>query len=131
MIDTQVDPLDARVVSAAIQDRDALESLATDLAAPASLLLFGLDRGFAGDGLSAFFQQQTYSLLTRTNPAPPLGHGGAAARGVPVPSLSGLSRPPQARTAPNPSAKVRANPTRAAVIGRSATAEGRSVKLTV
>src|SRR5215208_7028675 len=54
MIDTQGDPLGARVVPADTQDRDALESLAPDLAAHASLLLVWLDRGFAGDDPCAF-----------------------------------------------------------------------------
>ena len=56
MIDTQGDPLGARVVPADTQDRDALESLAPDLAAHASLLLAWLDRGFAGDEPRAFLQ---------------------------------------------------------------------------
>jgi transposase len=41
MIDTQGDPLGARVVPADTQDRDAPESLAPDLAVHASLLLVG------------------------------------------------------------------------------------------
>jgi len=57
MIDTQGDPLGARVVPADTQDRDALESLAPDLAAHASLLLVWLDRGFAGDDPCAFLQR--------------------------------------------------------------------------
>ena len=57
MVDTQGDPLGARVVPADVQDRDALESLAPDLAAHASLLLVWLDRGFAGDGPCAFLQR--------------------------------------------------------------------------
>src|SRR5687768_12277891 len=54
MIDTQGDPLGARVVPADTQDRDALESLAPDLAVHGSLLLVWLDRGFAGDEPCAF-----------------------------------------------------------------------------
>jgi transposase len=57
MIDTQGDPLGARVVPADTQDRDALESLAPDLAAHASLLLVRLDRGFAGDEPCAFLRR--------------------------------------------------------------------------
>jgi putative transposase len=57
MVDTQGDPLGARVVPADTQDRDALESLAPDLAAHASLLLVWLDRGFAGDEPCAFLQR--------------------------------------------------------------------------
>ena len=57
MIDTQGDPLGARVVPADTQDRDALESLAPDLAVHASLLLVWLDRGFAGDEPCAFLQR--------------------------------------------------------------------------
>jgi transposase len=49
MIDTQGDPLGVRVVSADVQDREALHALAPDLDAHASLLLVWLDRGFAGD----------------------------------------------------------------------------------
>ena len=54
MVDTQGDPLGARVVPADTQDRDALESLAPDLAVHGSLLLVWLDRGFAGDEPCAF-----------------------------------------------------------------------------
>jgi transposase len=57
MIDTQGDPLGARVVPADTQDRDAPESLAPDLAVHASPLLVWLDRGFAGDGPCAFLQR--------------------------------------------------------------------------
>jgi putative transposase len=57
MVDTRGDPLGARVVPADTQDRDALESLAPDLAAHASLLLVWLDRGFAGDAPCAFLQR--------------------------------------------------------------------------
>jgi transposase len=58
MIDTQGDPLGARVVPADTQGRDALESLAPDLAAAhASLLLVWLDRGFAGDEPCAFLRR--------------------------------------------------------------------------
>ena len=57
MTDRQGDPLGARVVAAGTQDRDALESLAPDLAAHASLLLVWLDRGFAGEGPRAFLQR--------------------------------------------------------------------------
>ena len=57
MIDTQGDPLGARVVPADTQDRDALESLAPDLAVHGSLLLVWLDRGFAGDEPCAFLQR--------------------------------------------------------------------------
>jgi putative transposase len=57
MIDTQGGPLGARVVPADTQDRDALESLAPDLAVCTSLLLVWLDRAFAGEGPSAFVQR--------------------------------------------------------------------------
>jgi transposase len=57
MIDTQGDPLGARVVPADTQDRDALASLAPDLVVHASLLLVWLDRGFAGDEPRAFLQR--------------------------------------------------------------------------
>jgi putative transposase len=57
MIDTQGDRLGARVVPADTQDRDALESLAPDLAVHGSLLLVWLDRGFAGDEPCAFLQR--------------------------------------------------------------------------
>ena len=57
MIDTQGDPLGARVVPADTQDSDALESLAPDLAVHGSLLLVWLDRGFAGDAPCAFLQR--------------------------------------------------------------------------
>ena len=57
MIDTQGDPLGVRVVPAAVQDRDALGSLAPDLAVHGSLLLVWLDRGFAGDAPCAFLQR--------------------------------------------------------------------------
>jgi putative transposase len=57
MIDTQGDPLGARVVPADTQDRDALASLAPDLVVHASLLLVWLDRGFAGDEPCAFLQR--------------------------------------------------------------------------
>src|SRR5919107_5516138 len=57
MIDTQGDPLGARVVPAGTQDRDALESLAPDLVVHASLLLVWLDRGFAGDEPRAFLRR--------------------------------------------------------------------------
>jgi transposase len=49
MIDTRGDPLGVRVVSADVQDREALHALAPDLEAHAALLLAWLDRGFAGD----------------------------------------------------------------------------------
>jgi putative transposase len=54
MVDTHGGPLGVRVVPADVQDRDALEALAPDLAAHASLLLAWLDRAFAGDDPSAF-----------------------------------------------------------------------------
>ncbi len=57
MIDTQGDPLGIRVVSADVQDRDALHALAPDLDPHASLLLVWLDRGFAGDDPRAFLQR--------------------------------------------------------------------------
>lgn len=57
MIDTQGDPLGIRVVSADVQDRDALHVLAPDLDLHASLLLVWLDRGFAGDDPRAFLQR--------------------------------------------------------------------------
>jgi putative transposase len=56
MIDAQGDPLGVRVVSADVQDRDALHALAPDLDAHASLLLVWLDRGFAGDDPAAFLR---------------------------------------------------------------------------
>ena len=56
MIDTQGDPLGARVVPADTKDRDALASLAPDLVVHASLLLVWLDRGFAGDEPGTFLQ---------------------------------------------------------------------------
>ncbi len=49
LVDTQGDPLGVRGVSADVQDREALNALAPDLGAHASLLLVWLDRGFAGD----------------------------------------------------------------------------------
>jgi putative transposase len=61
MIGTQGGPLGARVVPADTQDRDALESLAPDLAAHASLLLVWLDRGFAGGEPCAFLQRHHIS----------------------------------------------------------------------
>src|SRR3954454_4152691 len=54
MVDTQGDPLGIRVVSADMQDRDALHALALDLDAHFSLLLVWLDRGFAGADPAAF-----------------------------------------------------------------------------
>ena len=54
MIDTQGDPLGVQVVSAGVQDRDALHALAADLKVHASLLLVWLDRAFAGDAPVAF-----------------------------------------------------------------------------
>ena len=56
MVDTQGDPLGVRVVSASVQDRDALRALAPDLAAHGSVLLVWLDRGFAGDDPAAFLR---------------------------------------------------------------------------
>jgi transposase len=56
MIDTQGDPLGVRVVSADVQDRDALHALAPDLDVHASLLLVWLDRGFAGDDPAIFLR---------------------------------------------------------------------------
>ncbi len=53
-VDTQGDPLGVRVVSADVQDRDALHALAPDLDAHPSLLLVWLDRAFAGDDPAAF-----------------------------------------------------------------------------
>jgi transposase len=57
LVDVAGDPLGVRVVPADVQDRDALEALAPDLAAHASLLLAWLDRAFAGDAPSAFLQR--------------------------------------------------------------------------
>jgi putative transposase len=57
MVDTQGDPLAVRVVSADVQDRDALRALAPDLEAHASLLMAWLDRGFAGEDPRAFLQR--------------------------------------------------------------------------
>jgi transposase len=54
MVDTQGDPLGVQVVSADVQDRDALRSLAPDLNEHASLLLVWLDRAFAGDDPANF-----------------------------------------------------------------------------
>jgi len=54
LVDTQGDPLGVRVVSADVQDRDALHALAPDLEVHASLLLVWLDRAFAGDDPAAF-----------------------------------------------------------------------------
>jgi transposase len=54
LVDTQGDPLGVRVVSADVQDRDALRALAPDLDAHASLLLVWLDRAFAGDDPAGF-----------------------------------------------------------------------------
>jgi putative transposase len=56
MIDTQGDPLGVQVVSADVQDRDAVHALAPDLDAHASLLLVWLDRGFAGDDPANFLR---------------------------------------------------------------------------
>lgn len=56
MIDTQGDPLGVRVVSANVQDRDALHALAPDLDRHASLLLVWLDRAFAGADPAAFLR---------------------------------------------------------------------------
>ena len=56
MIDTQGDPLGVRVVSADVQDRDALHALAEDLDRYPSLLLVWLDRAFAGDDPAAFLR---------------------------------------------------------------------------
>ncbi len=54
LVDTQGDPLGVRVVSADVQDRDALHALAPDLDAHPSLLLVWLDRAFAGADPAAF-----------------------------------------------------------------------------
>src|SRR5215218_6799661 len=56
MIDTRGDPLGVQVVSADVQDRDAVHALAPDLDAHASLLLVWLDRGFAGDDPAHFLR---------------------------------------------------------------------------
>jgi transposase len=56
LVDTEGDPLGVRVVSADVQDRDALRALAPDLDANASLLLVWLDRAFAGDGPAIFLR---------------------------------------------------------------------------
>lgn len=53
MIDTQDNPLGVQMVSAGVQDRDALHALAPDLKVHASLLLVWLDRAFAGDARAA------------------------------------------------------------------------------
>ena len=47
MVDTQGDPLGVQVVPADVQDRDALATLAPDLAAHPSLRLAWMDLGFA------------------------------------------------------------------------------------
>jgi putative transposase len=49
MVDTQGDPLGVRVVPADVQDRDALVTLAPDLAAHPSLRLAWMDLGFAAE----------------------------------------------------------------------------------
>ena len=54
MTDTRGDPLGVQVVSADVQDRDALRALAPDLDEHASLLLVWLDRAFAGDDPANF-----------------------------------------------------------------------------
>jgi putative transposase len=56
MIDTQGDPLGVQVVSADVQDRDALRALAEDLDRYPSLVLVWLDRAFAGDDPAAFLR---------------------------------------------------------------------------
>jgi len=56
MVDTQGDPLGVRVVSADVQDRDALHALAVDLDRHPSLVLVWLDRAFAGDDPAAFLR---------------------------------------------------------------------------
>ena len=61
MIDTEGDPLGVRVVSAEVQDRDALHALAPDLDVHASLLLVWMDRAFAGDDPAAFLR--TYGIV--------------------------------------------------------------------
>jgi putative transposase len=49
MVDTQGDPLGVQVVPADVQDRDALATLAPDLAAHPSLRLAWMDLGFAAE----------------------------------------------------------------------------------
>lgn len=61
MVNTQGDPLGVRVVSADVQDRDALHALARDLDRYPSLLLVWLDRAFAGDDPSAFLR--SYGII--------------------------------------------------------------------
>jgi hypothetical protein len=61
MIDTEGDPLGVRVVSAEVQDRDALHALAPDLDLHAALLLVWMDRAFAGDDPAAF--SRTYGIV--------------------------------------------------------------------
>jgi putative transposase len=56
MVEAQGDPLGVQVVSADVQDRDALHTLAPDLDRHPSLLLVRLDRGFAGDDPAAFLR---------------------------------------------------------------------------
>lgn len=56
MIDTQGDPLGVRVVSADVQDRDALHALAEDIDRYPSLVLVWLDRAFAGEDPAAFLR---------------------------------------------------------------------------
>ena len=65
LIDPQGDPLGVQVVSADVQDRDALRTLAPALDAHASLLLAWLDRGFAGDNQRAFLQR--YGVTPRSS----------------------------------------------------------------
>lgn len=60
MVDAQGDPLGVQVVSADVQDRDALHALAPDLDRHPSLLLVRPDRAFAGDGPAAFLP--TYGI---------------------------------------------------------------------
>jgi hypothetical protein len=48
------DPLGVRVVPADVHEHRALRALAPDLALHPTLLLIWLDRGFAGDGPTAF-----------------------------------------------------------------------------
>ena len=70
MIDTQGDPLGVRVVPADTQDRDALESIAPDLAFYTSLLLVRLDRGFAGDESVRFPSASRHLLRDRRHARP-------------------------------------------------------------
>ena len=79
MIDTQGDPLGVRVVSADVQDRDALHALALDLDRSPSLVLVWLDRAFAGDDPAAFLG--AHGIIPSWS-APPAARGSRSSRGA-------------------------------------------------